>query len=189
MKRMTDVFLDVVKLESERFELFLREINLADVLRYGVGAVSYQAAQKNIVIAVKAPTFLEATVDADLVNRLIVNLLTNAIKYSPEKTRITATLQTEGELVRLEIADEGYGMTEEQCKTLFQKYQRTDDAKAKRIAGTGLGLYLVKLICDAHQGSVRVTSEVGKGSTFHVILPLQQVDLAKERLEATPSNV
>ncbi len=174
MKRMTDVFLDVVKLENERFELFLRPTNLAESLRYAVATVSYQAGQKNILIAVKAPPFLEAEVDADLISRLIVNLLTNAIKYSPEKTRITATLTVNGDQVDLEINDEGYGMTDEQCKHLFQKYQRADDAKEKRIAGTGLGLYLVKLICDAHQASIKVTSEVGKGSTFRISLPLEQ---------------
>jgi signal transduction histidine kinase len=186
MKRMTDVFLDVVRLENERFELFLRTVNVAESLRYAVGAVSYQAAQKNIVIAVKAPPFLEAQLDADLISRLIVNLLTNAIKYSPEKTRITATLSNDDMVVRLEIRDEGYGMTSEQCKTLFQKYQRTDQAKEKRIAGTGLGLYLVKLICDAHGGSVTVTSELGKGSTFHVTLPLVQVS-AEEMEQAVAS--
>jgi PAS domain S-box-containing protein len=174
MKRMTDVFLDVVRLENERFELFLRPTNLAESLRYAVGTVSYQAAQKNILIAVKAPAYMETEVDADLMSRLIVNLLTNAIKYSPEKTRITATLEATEREVKLEIADEGYGMTQEQCKHLFQKYQRTDEAKEKRIVGTGLGLYLVKLICDAHKGSIHVTSEMGKGSTFHVSLPLEQ---------------
>jgi signal transduction histidine kinase len=175
MKRMTDVFLDVVKLENERFELFLRTVNVAESLRYAVAAVSYQAAQKSIVIAVKAPPFLEAHLDADLISRLIVNLLTNAIKYSPEKTRITATLQQEDSKVRLEIRDEGYGMTEEQCKTLFQKYQRTDQAKEKRIAGTGLGLYLVKLICTAHGGDITVHSKPNEGTTFSVVLPLIQV--------------
>jgi two-component system, OmpR family, phosphate regulon sensor histidine kinase PhoR len=175
MKRMTDVFLDVVRLENERFELFLRVVNVAESLRYAVGAVSYQAAQKSIVIAVKAPPFLEAHLDADLVSRLIVNLLTNAIKYSPEKTRITATLQNDDARVRLEIADEGYGMTEDQCKTLFQKYQRTDQAKEKRIAGTGLGLYLVKLICTAHGGDITVRSKLSEGTTFSVVLPLVQV--------------
>jgi PAS domain S-box-containing protein len=175
MKRMTDVFLDVVKLENERFELFLRTVNVAESLRYAVAAVSYQAAQKSIVIAVKAPPFLEAHLDADLISRLIVNLLTNAIKYSPEKTRITATLQQEDSKVRLEIRDEGYGMTEEQCKTLFQKYQRTDQVKEKRIAGTGLGLYLVKLICTAHGGDITVHSKPNEGTTFSVVLPLIQV--------------
>jgi signal transduction histidine kinase len=181
MKRMTDVFLDVVKLESERFELFIRPANVAELLRYAVGAVSYQAGQKNSVIVVKAPPFLEAEVDADLVSRLMVNLLTNAIKYSPEKTRITATLEVAGDKVRLEIQDEGYGMNNEQCKHLFQKYQRADDAKEKRIAGTGLGLYLVKLICDAHKGDIKVTSKVGEGSTFVITLPLNQtIDLEEQ---------
>ncbi len=184
MKRMTDVFLDVVRLENERFELFIRETNLADILRYGVGTVSYQAAQKNIVIAVKAPAFLEAQLDADLLSRLVVNLLTNAIKYSPEITRITATLYADETTVTLEIADEGYGMTDEQCKTLFQKYQRTSDAKEKRIAGTGLGLYLAKLICDAHKGKVSVTSELNKGSVFRVTLPLVQESVVEEKIEA-----
>ena len=179
MKRMTDVFLDVVRLENERFELFLRTLNVAESLRYAVAAVSYQAAQKSIVIAVKAPPFLEAHLDADLVSRLMVNLLTNAIKYSPEKTRITATLQNDDARVRLEIADEGYGMTEEQCRTLFQKYQRTDQAKEKRIVGTGLGLYLVKLICTAHGGDITVRSKLGEGTTFNVVLPLVQVSSTK----------
>jgi signal transduction histidine kinase/CHASE2 domain-containing sensor protein len=186
MKRMTDVFLDVVRLENERFELFVTSTNLAELLRYAVGAVSYQASQKNIVIAVKAAAFLEANLDADLVSRLMVNLLTNAIKYSPEKTRITATLNQDDDDVRLEITDEGYGMTEEQCKSLFQKYQRTDEAKARRIVGTGLGLYLVKLICDAHKGRVIVTSELKKGSTFQVTLPLKQ-EVTKQEKEETVS--
>jgi PAS domain S-box-containing protein len=183
MKRMTDVFLDVVRLESERFELFLRSTNIADLLRYGVGAISYQASQKHIVVSVKAPTYVEGEVDADLISRLIVNLLTNAIKYSPEKTRITATLEQYANEVRLEITDEGYGMTREQCESLFQKYQRTNEAKEKRISGTGLGLYLVKLICDAHKGSISVTSEQGKGSTFYVTLPLHQ-DRSEDTLAA-----
>jgi PAS domain S-box-containing protein len=190
MKRMTDVFLDVVRLENERFELFLRTANLAELLRYAVGAVSYQAAQKNIVIAVKAPPFLEAHVDADLISRLMVNLLTNAIKYSPEKTRITVTLQRDHAWLRLEITDEGYGMTDEQCKTLFQKYQRSDQAREKRIAGTGLGLYLVKLICDAHKGSVSVSSALGKGSTFQVSLPLlQESEEATEKATASSQQL
>ena len=130
--------------------------------------MSYQAAQKSIVIAVKAPPFLEAHLDADLVSRLMVNLLTNAIK-----------LQNDDARVRLEIADEGYGMTEEQCRTLFQKYQRTDQAKEKRIVGTGLGLYLVNLICTAHGGDITVRSKLGEGTTFNVVLPLVQVSSTK----------
>ncbi|MGL4608283.1 MAG: CHASE2 domain-containing protein [Trueperaceae bacterium] len=174
MKRMTDVFLDVVRLENERFELFIRSANVAELLRYAVATISQQASQKNIVVSVKAPAFLDAHLDVDLLSRLMVNLLTNAIKYSPEKTRITATLlEPDAGMFALEITDEGYGMTEEQCKTLFQKYQRTDQAKEKRIVGTGLGLYLVKLICDAHKGTVTVRSALGKGSTFRVVLPKQ----------------
>jgi signal transduction histidine kinase len=139
---------------------------------------------------VKAPPFLEAHVDADLISRLMVNLLTNAIKYSPEKTRITVTLQRDHAWLRLEITDEGYGMTDEQCKTLFQKYQRSDQAREKRIAGTGLGLYLVKLICDAHKGSVSVSSALGKGSTFQVSLPLlQESEEATEKATASSQQL
>ena len=172
MRRMTDVFLDVVKLESGGVEPERSPGNLAELLRYAIATISAQAAQKDIIIQVDAPTFVAAHVDPDLISRLMINLLSNAVKYSPAATRISAALQqSEGAWAVLEVRDEGYGMTEEQLSQLFQKYKRAPEGKARATTGTGLGLYLVKLITDAHGGDVEVESEVERGSVFRVRLP------------------
>ena len=172
MQRMTDTFLDVVKLESDAFRPERTLSNLAELLRYAVAAVSTQAAQKEIVVAVDAPPFLEALVDPDMISRLITNLLSNAVKYSPAATRVTVRLEADKDEAVLSVQDEGYGMSEELRAQLFQKYKRAPSGKARAVKGTGLGLYLVRLIVDAHDGHVEVASELDQGSTFTVRLPL-----------------
>jgi signal transduction histidine kinase/CHASE2 domain-containing sensor protein len=174
MRRMTDIFLDVVRLESEQFKLYLGTHNLAELLRYAVASVSGQAAEKNTILVVKAPTYVAIQADADLLSRLMVNLLSNAIKYSPKGIRITISLSTQQDTVILEVQDQGYGMSEEQQKTLFQKYQRGDDEKSRRLIGTGLGLYVVKLITDLHKGDILVNSQIDQGTTFSITLPTTQ---------------
>ncbi len=171
MRRMTDVFLDVVRLESDQLKLYLGNHNLAELLRYAVASVSSQAAEKNSVLEVRAPVYVPIQADADLISRLMVNLLSNAIKYSTENKRIIISLNAEETQVRLEILDQGYGMSEEQQKNLFQKYQRGDDEKSRRLIGTGLGLYVIKLITDLHHGTITVRSVVNQGTTFTIILP------------------
>ena len=173
MRRMTDVFLDVVKLESGEFTPDLTPSNLAELLRYGVAAVSAQAAQKDILVSVNAPSFLEAMLDPDLISRMITNLLSNAIKYSGNGTKITVSIKQKEDRALLEIVDQGYGMDEAQLDNLFQKYKRAPEGKARAVTGTGLGLYLVKLVVDAHGGEIEVESEVEKGSRFRVSLPLE----------------
>ena len=137
-----------------------------------MAAVSTQAAQKEIVVAVDAPPFLEALVDPDMISRLMSNLLSNAVKYSPAATRVTIGLETVEDEAVLSVQDEGYGMSEELRGQLFQKYKRAPSGKARAVRGTGLGLYLVRLIVDAHDGTVEVDSELEQGSTFTVRLPL-----------------
>ena len=76
--------------------------------------------------------------------------------------------------VILNVQDQGYGMSEAQQKTLFEKFQRSDDDKSRRITGTGLGLYVVKLITDLHKGKIEVASVVNQGTTFTITLPISQ---------------
>ena len=174
MRRMTDVFLDVSRLESEGFDLQTEPCNLAQLLRYAVATVGTQAAQKDIVTEVDAPTYLRVEADPDLLSRLLINLLSNAIKYSPSQTRVRARIVQENEHVIISIKDEGYGMTKKECERLFQKYDRADGEASRQASGTGLGLYLVKLISDAHGGSVKAMSELKQGSEFVVRLPVRQ---------------
>jgi signal transduction histidine kinase len=117
------------------------------------------------------------------------NLISNAIKYTPQGGRVWVKLQSDGEMLRGTVQDSGMGIAEEDMRHLFQEFFRTEQAKASGQIGTGLGLSIVKQIVDSYRGTIEVTSSPGKGSRFSFVLPLQppavqHVDV--ETLETSP---
>ena len=102
--------------------------------------------------------------------RVIANLLTNALKYSPENTAVRARVIRRGSEVELAVIDHGIGIAPESLRKLFDRYYRTETAQASA-SGLGLGLYITRLIVESHGGRVEVSSEVGRGSTFRLFLP------------------
>lgn len=110
--------------------------------------------------------------DRDKLAQVFTNLISNAIKYSPEGGNITVRIYERGNRLCVDVQDEGLGIPEEALPNLFTKFYRVDNSDRRRIGGTGLGLAIVKEIVKAHEGEVSVTSELKKGSTFTVSLPL-----------------
>lgn len=110
--------------------------------------------------------------DQERVEQVLANLLSNAVKYSPEGGRITVRLETREKHILLKVSDTGMGMTAEQVERLFSKFYRTPDAFARGIKGTGLGLFLVRQLVQAHGGSIQVQSAPGLGTTFEILLPV-----------------
>lgn len=110
--------------------------------------------------------------DATRIERVIVNLLTNALKYSAEDAPVNVRLARHGNEVMLGVTDRGIGIAPDSAKRLFERYYRTTAGKA-RAGGLGLGLYIARLTVEAHGGRIEVSSEVGRGSTFTLILPSQ----------------
>jgi two-component system, NtrC family, sensor histidine kinase KinB len=108
--------------------------------------------------------------DAARLERVVVNLLTNALKYSAEDAPVIVRLARRGNDVVLEVIDRGIGIAPESVRMLFNRYYRTT-AGQERASGLGLGLYIARLIVEAHGGRIEVSSEVGKGSTFRLIFP------------------
>jgi PAS domain S-box-containing protein len=108
--------------------------------------------------------------DASRLGRVLANLLTNALKYSAEDDPVSARFARKGSDIELEVIDCGIGIAPESVKMLFDRYYRTTEGKA-RATGLGLGLYIARLIVEAHGGRIDVSSEVGKGSTFRMTLP------------------
>ena len=124
-------------------------------------------------IAPDLPLSIEA--DEDKLNQVFSNLLSNAIKYSPNGGKILLSAQRDGEdHVRIQVKDEGLGMTEEQAARLFRQYERVERDDIRNIPGTGLGLYLVKHLVELHAGEIFCESAPGKGSAFTVRLPLRK---------------
>ncbi|MBN1189116.1 MAG: PAS domain S-box protein [Dehalococcoidales bacterium] len=118
--------------------------------------------------------FPDVTVEPQLMEEVLTNLVENAVKYSPDGGRVTVSGEYSGESVRVSVADEGIGIPEDDLGKLFQKFQRIEKGTAKKIQGTGLGLYICKAVIEAHGGKLEVSSHVGKGSRFSFTLPLEQ---------------
>lgn len=142
---------------------------VADTLR----VMEPLAREKNITLR-SALSPLEASVDAGAIQQALVNLLDNAIKFSPAGSTVETTLSIDEERRRWRIAvrDEGPGIAKAEQARIFERFYRPGDEMRRETQGTGIGLSLVKAIAEAHSGSVTVESEPGQGSTFTLILPL-----------------
>jgi two-component system phosphate regulon sensor histidine kinase PhoR len=106
-----------------------------------------------------------------LAEQALANLVSNAIKYSPEKTRVGVHVAEDPEFVRIEVTDEGPGIAAKHLPRIFERFYRVDKARARTMGGTGLGLAIVKHIANIHGGRVEVSSQVSQGSTFRLFLP------------------
>jgi two-component system phosphate regulon sensor histidine kinase PhoR len=112
--------------------------------------------------------------DNDAIIEAIINLLSNAVKFSTKHKDIEITLQTKNGEAWISIKDRGIGIPEGELPHIFDKFYRTDESSAKNIAGTGIGLALVKHIMDSHQGRVEVSSKLNRGSIFSLIFQLRR---------------
>jgi signal transduction histidine kinase len=118
------------------------------------------------------PDLPPVLVDPALIEEVLVNLIDNAIKYSPKGGKITVIGRSCSEGVKVTVADEGIGIPKEDMAHIFERFHRTNRSVVKKVNGIGLGLYICKSIIEAHGGKIEVTSELGKGSQFTFILPL-----------------
>lgn len=135
-----------------------------------IGQIRAIAERKNIAMHFDVDEPVEIRADETMVRRMIINLLDNAMKYSPEASTVTVGLAVVDSRVRLSVSDQGPGIPAESLPLIFQRFHRADSSRTS--AGSGLGLAIVKTIVDEHHGSIGVESTPGRGSTFTVMLPL-----------------
>ncbi|MEK7232174.1 MAG: ATP-binding protein [Elusimicrobiota bacterium] len=162
--------LDIAKMDSNRTQLQLKSISPAEVTARSMGMLESLALQKKLNVSLSIPPEMTLTADADLMERVITNLLGNAIKYTPAGGSITISgEQTEGgKVVRFCVADTGPGIPEAYLTRIFEKFEQVT---GQRSGGTGLGLTITKHFVEAHLGKIWVESELGKGSRFCFTIP------------------
>jgi signal transduction histidine kinase len=130
------------------------------------------AVDKNISIQCYSPQRVILQADRARLKQVIVNLLDNAIKYTPSGGRIDVRVEKrDGEAI-LEVADNGIGISSDALPCLFERFYRVDKARSRELGGAGLGLSIVKSICAAHNGRVEARSKEGEGTLFTVALPI-----------------
>lgn len=169
---LVDDLVDLQAIERPDFRPEGEEIDLADVARRAAGLLAVRAGERQVRIdSPAAGDSLPASGDFRRALQIIVNLLTNAIRYSPEGGQIWVRTDREGDLVALIIADQGKGISDEDQARIFEKFERVDPTEA---GGTGLGLYIARRLARAMGGDVAVDSAPGQGARFTFTLPLRR---------------
>jgi two-component system phosphate regulon sensor histidine kinase PhoR len=186
-KRLHAIIEDLLALsrleqDQEHAELVLTEEKITHPLRRAIETCTLKAAEKKISLELEVPDGLSAGINSPLLEQAITNLIVNAIKYSDEGGKVLVRArEREGEKIAIEVQDFGAGVAPQHLPRLFERFYRSDAARSRKLGGTGLGLAIVKHIVQAHGGEVGVTSEVGKGSTFTILLD-------KEKHHENPSE-
>jgi len=170
LARMIQTFLDVERLSDGQLELKREAFPARELVEVCVQRARPLAERKDISIQTGQ---LEGALEGDreLMEYVVYNLLTNAVKYSNASTRITVACRVEGGRLRLSVQDQGIGMDAKELRQIFRKFYRTKRAEASGEAGTGIGLSIVEQIVHHHGGKMEVTSQPGQGSCFTVVLP------------------
>ena len=169
MNRMTTQLLDVSRLEAGQMPLNNTACDLAAIAQAALEAISPLLGDRHAVLEAREP--LTAVCDAVLLRRVLDNLLSNALKFTPPGKEITLSIVREGDSAQLAVTDTGPGIPEEFHQKIFEKFSQI--AGEQQSKGTGLGLTFCKLAVEAHGGKIGVDSEVGRGSTFWFTLPLE----------------
>jgi signal transduction histidine kinase len=156
--------------------LQVESIPVLDIIERVTGALQLQAKQKNILLGVEIPKNLPHAIEADqaLLHQALYNLVENALKYTPDGGEVTVDMQADDSRLTFAVKDSGIGIPATDLPRLFEKFYRGTNREALAKRGTGLGLAIVKSIAERHGGKVWVESELGKGSTFHLQVPLAQ---------------
>jgi len=177
LSRLVEDILDLQRIESGRITMNKRLCDVADLIKESAESVHLVADQECVTI-VSSPCQASINADRERMVQALVNLLGNAIKFSPRGGRIEFAAERTGGSVLFRVKDEGRGIPPEKLETIFERFVQVDASDAREKGGTGLGLAICRSIMEQHGGRVWAESEMGRGSTFYVQLPLAESSIA-----------
>jgi len=164
--------LDLSKIEAGKMVQYKEPLNLQEVIQRVVDLMKAASENKKIDLQFSPPPHISLIhADRNSMEGIFTNLISNAIKYTPEGGKVWIDLGDEGGFVKASVSDTGIGIKKEDLSRIFDKFYRVKSSDTRQIVGTGLGLSIVKSIVDAHLGSISVESEEGGGTTFTILLP------------------
>jgi len=174
--------LDISRIEAGRMEITPVEVNVQDIVDQVRSQLEVLATEKNLAFNVSLDKSMPATVfaDEDAITKILVNLLTNAFKFTEEGS-VNLRMAAENGKMTISVSDTGVGIPTYMHEIIFERFRQVDSSSTRKHGGSGLGLTIVQQLCQLMGGTVTVESDVGRGSTFTVKLPLQPITI-KERL-------
>lgn len=172
LQRLIDDLLKISKLEANE-SIIIEELSIDKLGDEVCDDLAIEIKNKNLNL-VKDFDRVKAKVNGEMIKEAMMNLLTNAIKYNRDGGEIKFKIAKEDGFALVQISDNGIGIEEELLDRIFERFYVVDHSRSKKISSTGLGLSIVKHIVEAHGGRIEVTSEIGKGSTFTIYLPIEK---------------
>jgi two-component system phosphate regulon sensor histidine kinase PhoR len=174
--RLNNIFEDLLTLsrieqESERHHIEMAQGRLKDALEEAIELCQVQAEDNRIAVRLQCRPELRARFNPDLLQQALVNLITNAVKYSDPGQEVEVSAEETPTGVSIKVTDHGTGIPSDHLPRIFERFYRVDKARSAETGGTGLGLSIVKHIAQVHGGEINVDSKPGKGSVFTLTLP------------------
>ncbi len=175
LTRLVNNLLDIARIESGKVQMDLKDMSIKKLLDSIVDITTPQIKEKDILLKIDSKiTVDKIKADPGQLERVFINLLGNAIKFTPKKGKITISIEEKKDAFKFSIEDTGIGIPKKDLERVFEDFFRSDNAQDQNIKGTGLGLSLVKKIVLAHKGEIWVDSELDNGSKFSFIIPRSQ---------------
>jgi signal transduction histidine kinase len=168
---MINDLLDIGRLESGRVLMKTEPCNLKEIAQAALDLLSVQIKEKDLLISLDIPSEVKVNVERAQIQRVFINLISNAIKFTPQNGKISLNTKSVRNFIQVNISDTGIGIPPEEKERIFEEFYRVDNPINEKIKGTGLGLSLVKSIVEVHKGAIWVESSPGAGSTFSFLLP------------------
>jgi two-component system, OmpR family, sensor kinase len=173
LSNLIEDMLNLSRIESGKIQLELEYIDITEIVTDVVNLCQMQSQQHTIHKEIP-PKLPKVMADKDRLTQVFINIINNAIKYSPEGKNIWVRVFEEDNSLRVACKDEGMGLSEEDRYKIFEKFYRVNTQQTSNIGGTGLGLAIVKKLVEMHHGKIIVDSELNKGTTFTIVLPLKE---------------
>ncbi len=174
MIRLVNDLLQLSKMDSTDYNLTKEWVDLVDFFHQIIDRFE-MAKEQNLTFNRELPGHsILLEIDEDKITQVLYNIISNAIKYSPEGGQITFSIKEEEEKVIVSVADQGMGIPKENIGKIFERFYRVDKARSRKLGGTGLGLAIAKEMVQAHGGSIWATSEEGKGTEIAFSLPYER---------------
>jgi two-component system phosphate regulon sensor histidine kinase PhoR len=171
LSELVEDLLEVARLEAKEISLSSQRVPLAETALKAVDAVRFKSDGKGITVEISAGPGDAVLGDPRAVEQVLINLLDNAVKYTPEGGKVTVSARSDPDGLAVEVHDSGVGMDAKHLPRIFERFYRVDKGRSREMGGTGLGLSIVKHLVNAMHGEVKVSSQPGAGTTFTFILP------------------
>jgi two-component system, sensor histidine kinase and response regulator len=174
MRNLIMDLLDLTKIKLEKKTEKFQNIKVGEIAQNAIEAINPYAIQKDVQISLHNNQDVEINIDPGDLEIIFNNLISNAVKYNKESGKVDVLIEKDGNILIIKIKDTGIGLSEDEINKLFDEFFRVKNEQTKHITGSGLGLPIVRKVLDLYHGDIHVESELGKGSTFTVVIPFEE---------------